>query len=63
MEQCSTQKLIHVLTGEDYETYDLDYVLALSKRFSEKGYKIYLDYRKLVAPALRTDANLKYRLQ
>lgn len=28
-----------------YETYDLDYVTALAKRFYAKGYKIYLDYR------------------
>ena len=30
----------------DYETYNLDYVLALAQRFHTKGYKIYLDYRK-----------------
>lgn len=33
--------------GGYYETYDLDYTLGLAKRFSDKGYKIYLDYRKL----------------
>lgn len=31
--------------GGYYETYDLGYTLGLAKRFSEKGYKIYLDYR------------------
>lgn len=29
----------------DYETYDLEYVTTLAKRFYAKGYKIYLDYR------------------
>ena len=29
-----------------YETYDLNYTISLAKRFSKKGYKIYLDYRK-----------------
>lgn len=29
-----------------YETYDLDYTIDLAKRFSKKGYKIYLDYRE-----------------
>lgn len=29
-----------------YETYDLAYTLNLAKRFSDKGYKIYLDYRR-----------------
>ena len=28
----------------DYETYDLDYVTTVAKRFHKKGYKIYLDY-------------------
>jgi arabinogalactan endo-1,4-beta-galactosidase len=32
--------------GGYYETYDLEYTLGLAKRFSAKGYKIYLDYRK-----------------
>lgn len=32
--------------GGYYETYDLEYTLGLAKRFSDKGYKIYLDYRK-----------------
>ncbi|USW53574.1 Putative glycosyl hydrolase family 53, glycoside hydrolase superfamily [Septoria linicola] len=27
-----------------YETYNLEYVLGLAKRFHKKGYKIYLDY-------------------
>lgn len=31
--------------GGYYETYDLEYTLGLAKRFSAKGYKIYLDYR------------------
>lgn len=31
--------------GGYYETYDLEYTLGLAKRFSDKGYKIYLDYR------------------
>lgn len=31
--------------GGYYETYDLKYTLGLAKRFSAKGYKIYLDYR------------------
>ena len=35
------------LMQADYETYDLDYVLTLAKRFYAKGYRIYLDYRKL----------------
>ena len=29
-----------------YETYNIEYVMALAKRFSKKGYHIYLDYRK-----------------
>lgn len=49
--------------GIDYETYDLEYVLALSKRFYEKGYKIYLDYRELISTALRMTANISWRLQ
>jgi arabinogalactan endo-1,4-beta-galactosidase len=32
--------------GGYYETYDLEYTLGLAKRFSAKGYKIYLDYRE-----------------
>jgi len=28
-----------------YETYDLDYTIGLAKRFSKKGFEIYLDYR------------------
>lgn len=32
--------------GGYYQSYDLEYTLDLAKRFSEKGYKIYLDYRK-----------------
>jgi hypothetical protein len=30
----------------DYETYNLDYVLSLAKRFYAKGYNIYLDCRE-----------------
>lgn len=30
----------------DYQSYDLEYVLTLAKRFYGQGYKIYLDYRK-----------------
>lgn len=37
-----------LLTGVDYETYNLDYVLTLAERFYVKGYKIYLDYRELL---------------
>lgn len=29
-----------------YETYNLQYVMALAKRFYSQGYHIYLDYRK-----------------
>lgn len=29
-----------------YETYNLNYTIDMAKRFSKKGYKIYLDYRK-----------------
>lgn len=32
--------------GGYYQAYDLEYTLGLAKRFSDKGYKIYLDYRK-----------------
>jgi len=32
--------------GGYYESYDLEYTLGLAKRFSAKGYKIYLDYRE-----------------
>lgn len=32
------------LTSLDYETYDLDYVTTVAKRFYDKGFKIYLDY-------------------
>ena len=32
--------------GGYYESYGLNYTLPLAKRFSDKGYKIYLDYRK-----------------
>jgi arabinogalactan endo-1,4-beta-galactosidase len=31
--------------GGYYETYNLQYVMALAKRFHSKGYRIYLDYR------------------
>lgn len=40
--------------GGYYETYDLDYTLELAKRFSEKGYKIYLDYREYFLRKHRT---------
>ncbi|KAF2215715.1 glycoside hydrolase family 53 protein [Cercospora zeae-maydis SCOH1-5] len=30
--------------GGYYQSYDLEYVLSLAKRFQSKGYKIYLDY-------------------
>lgn len=29
-----------------YETYNLNYTLTLAKRFYDKGYRIYLDYRE-----------------
>lgn len=32
--------------GGYYESYGLNYTLPLAKRFFDKGYKIYLDYRK-----------------
>ena len=32
--------------GGYYETYNLEYVMALAKRFHSKGYRIYLDYRE-----------------
>jgi arabinogalactan endo-1,4-beta-galactosidase len=35
-----------------YETYDLEYTLGLAKRFSAKGYKIYLDYRMNHEPVI-----------
>lgn len=31
--------------GGYYETYNLQYVMALAKRFYSQGYHIYLDYR------------------
>ncbi|PPJ58161.1 hypothetical protein CBER1_02627 [Cercospora berteroae] len=30
--------------GGYYQSYDLEYVLSIAKRFHKKGYKIYLDY-------------------
>ena len=33
--------------GGYYETYNLQYVMALAKRFYSQGYHIYLDYREL----------------
>lgn len=32
------------LTAADYETYNLQYVTTLAKRFHSQGYHIYLDY-------------------
>lgn len=36
-----------VVSDGYYESYGLNYTLPLAKRFYDKGYKIYLDYRKL----------------
>ena len=40
--------------GGYYETYNLQYVMALAKRFHSKGYRIYLDYRQSIRSVLRS---------